>query len=131
MQARPQVGKIPWRRAWRPTPAVLPGDCPGQRGLAGYCPWGRDLHTCVPWEGMHTQPSALAGRRWSFLWRAGKGLEGVPAPLLSPFSVSCCLSPEAAPGHRRRWLSAQCPQRTRGAGGGCILPLSMRGGRCA
>ena len=34
------VGKIPWRRAWQPTPVFLPGDSHGQRGLAGYSPRG-------------------------------------------------------------------------------------------
>ena len=34
-------GKIPWRRAWQPTPMFLPGESYGQRSLAGYSPWGR------------------------------------------------------------------------------------------
>ena len=34
------VGKIPWRRAWQPTPVLLPGEFHGQRSLAGYSPWG-------------------------------------------------------------------------------------------
>ena len=34
------VGKIPWRRAWQPTPVFLPGECNGQRSLAGYRPSG-------------------------------------------------------------------------------------------
>ena len=33
------VGKIPWRRAWQPTPAFLPGESHGQRSLAGYNLW--------------------------------------------------------------------------------------------
>ena len=33
-------GKIPWRRAWQPTPVFLPGKSHGQRSLAGYSPWG-------------------------------------------------------------------------------------------
>ena len=33
-------GKIPWRRAWQPTPVSLPGESHGQRSLAGYSPWG-------------------------------------------------------------------------------------------
>ena len=37
----PWVGKIPWRRAWQPTPVFLPGESHGWRGLAGYSPWGR------------------------------------------------------------------------------------------
>ena len=36
----PWVRKIPWRREWLPTPVFLPGVSHGQRGLAGYSPWG-------------------------------------------------------------------------------------------
>ena len=32
------VGKVPWRRAWLPTPVFLPGESHGQRSLAGYTP---------------------------------------------------------------------------------------------
>ena len=32
------VGKIPWRRAWQPTPVFLPGEFYGQRSLEGYSP---------------------------------------------------------------------------------------------
>ena len=35
----PWVGKIPWRRKWRPSPVFLPGNFHGQRSLAGYSPW--------------------------------------------------------------------------------------------
>ena len=35
----PWVGKIPWRRAWRPTPVFLPGESHGQRSLVGYGPY--------------------------------------------------------------------------------------------
>ena len=34
------VKKIAWRRAWQPTPVVLPGKSHGQRSLAGSSPWG-------------------------------------------------------------------------------------------
>ena len=34
----PWVGKIPWRRAWQPTPVFWPGESPGQRSLVGYDP---------------------------------------------------------------------------------------------
>ena len=34
------VGKIPWRRAWQPTPVFLPGESHEQRSLVGYSPWG-------------------------------------------------------------------------------------------
>ena len=32
------VDKIPWKRAWQPTPVFLPGKFHGQRSLAGYSP---------------------------------------------------------------------------------------------
>ena len=32
--------KIPWRRAWQPTPVFLLGNSHGQRSLEGYSPWG-------------------------------------------------------------------------------------------
>ena len=35
------VRKIPWRRAWQPTPVFLPGESHEQRSLADYSPWGR------------------------------------------------------------------------------------------
>ena len=35
----PWVRKIPWRRAWQPTPVFLPEEPHGQRSLAGYSPW--------------------------------------------------------------------------------------------
>ena len=37
----PWVVKIPWRRAWQPTPVFLPGESYGQRSLAGHSPLGR------------------------------------------------------------------------------------------
>ena len=36
----PWVEKIPWRRAWQPTPVLLPGESHRQRSLVGYSPWG-------------------------------------------------------------------------------------------
>ena len=35
------LGKIPWWRAWQPTPVFWPGESHGQRRLVGYGPWGR------------------------------------------------------------------------------------------
>ena len=34
----PWAGKIPWRRAWQPTPVSLPGESHGQRSLEGNGP---------------------------------------------------------------------------------------------
>jgi len=34
----PRVGKMPWRRAWQPTPVLSLGKSQGQRILEGYSP---------------------------------------------------------------------------------------------
>ena len=36
----PWIGKIPWRKAWQPTPVFWPGESHGQRSLVGYSPQG-------------------------------------------------------------------------------------------
>ena len=36
----PWIRKIPWRRAWKPTPVFLPGEFHGQRSPESYSPWG-------------------------------------------------------------------------------------------
>ena len=36
----PWARKIPWRRAWQPTPVFLTGESHGQGSLVGYSPWG-------------------------------------------------------------------------------------------
>ena len=36
----PWIGTIPWKRAWQPTPVLLPRESHGQRSLMGYSPWG-------------------------------------------------------------------------------------------
>ena len=42
----PRVWKIPWRRAWDPTPVFLPGESHGQSSLVGYSSWGcKELDT--------------------------------------------------------------------------------------
>ena len=50
----PWVGRIPWRTAWQPTPASLPGESHGWRNLSGYGPQGRieldrtEARMCIP-----------------------------------------------------------------------------------
>ena len=34
-------GKIPWRRAWQPTPVLLPGESPWTEEPGGLQSWGR------------------------------------------------------------------------------------------
>ena len=33
-----KICRVFWRKEWRPTPAFLPGESPGQRSLEGYSP---------------------------------------------------------------------------------------------
>ena len=49
----PWVGKVPWRRAWQPTPIFLPGESHRQKSLESYSPkgsrvrhnWSNSAHT--------------------------------------------------------------------------------------
>ena len=44
----PEWEKIPWRRAWLPTPVFLSRESHGHRSLVDYNPWGckeSDIHT--------------------------------------------------------------------------------------
>ena len=42
----PVVGKVPWRKAWQPTPVFLPRKSQAQRSMAGYSSWGhKELDT--------------------------------------------------------------------------------------
>ena len=49
----PWVRKIPWGRAWQPTPVILPGEVHGQRSLVGYSPWGRKSRTQLSDQHFH------------------------------------------------------------------------------
>ena len=63
----PWVRKMPWRRAWQPTPVFLPGESRGQRILAGRSRWshgvGHDWSNwaCVP---AGTTPLQVNTRVW-------------------------------------------------------------------
>ena len=47
--------KIPWRRAWQPTPVFLPGESHGERNLVGNSPWDlRVGHNWCDLACMHT-----------------------------------------------------------------------------
>ena len=49
----PWVKKIPWRRAWEPTPVFLLGESHGQTNLVGYSPWDcKELDT-TEWLPFH------------------------------------------------------------------------------
>ena len=58
----PWVGKIPWRRAWQPTPVFLPGEFYGQRSLLGYSPWGCKELDVTEW--LHFWPQVSSSTFW-------------------------------------------------------------------
>ena len=52
----PWVKKIPWTKAWQPTPVFLPGESHGQRSLLGYSPWDcKQLDTTEATQHTHVQ----------------------------------------------------------------------------
>ena len=61
------LGSIPWRRKWQPSPVFLPGESHGRRSLVGYSPRGRkeldtteQLHFHFLQSGRQAWLSALA-----------------------------------------------------------------------
>ena len=74
----PWVGKIPWRRAWKPTPVFLPRESDGQRSLVGYSPWGcKELDTSE-WLSMHAH---FIIHHMSFQWQFPWPLIVLPSDL--------------------------------------------------
>ena len=53
----PWDGKIPWRRAWQPTPVFLTGEFHGQRSLVGYSSWVAKSQTWLKWLSTQHTPS--------------------------------------------------------------------------
>ena len=49
----PWARKIPWRRAWQPTPVFLPGESHGQRSLVDYSLWVEKSQTQLKRLCMH------------------------------------------------------------------------------
>ena len=69
------VRKIPWRRAWQPTPVFLPGESHGQRS---YSPWARRESDMTE----HTHLELTGGQSrtlpHSFCWRSNLPTLSVP-----------------------------------------------------
>ena len=64
----PWVGKIPWRRAWHPTPVSLPGKFHGLRSLAGYRPWGRKELDMTDWSDLCLDSYQNMWRNLYLIW---------------------------------------------------------------
>ena len=56
----PWVGKVPWMRAWQPTPVFLAGESHGERSLVGYCPQGHKESDMTEATCTHTHTCAYA-----------------------------------------------------------------------
>ena len=82
------VGKIPWRRAWQPTPIFLPGESHGERDLAGYKSMRSQSQTWLKRLSIHAEDSNcphplnegnwnIEGRGQHWSGRQGKMLKGL------------------------------------------------------
>ena len=70
----PWVGKIPWRRAWQPTPVFLPGESPWAEEHGGLQSTGseRVRHHWIDLSGTHVEGMSWILRSWHLLdhyWR--------------------------------------------------------------
>ena len=63
-RAQSWVRKISWRRAWPPTPVLLPGEFHGRRGLAGYSPWDHKSQTGV--RNFHFHKGKESEKEWVY-----------------------------------------------------------------
>ena len=67
----PWTRKIPWRRAWQPTPVFMPGESHGQRSLVGYGLWGckeSDTNKQLTHTHTHTHISAWGTHSSTLAW---------------------------------------------------------------
>ena len=77
----PWVRKIPWRRAWQPTPVLLPGESHRQRSLGGYSHKESDMAKAT-WHA-HIQKNKC--KALSFLTCP----LGIDCPLVDMGSIKC------------------------------------------
>ena len=107
----PWAGKIPWRRAWQPTPLSLPGESQEQRSLAGYSPWGhKELDPTKPPGKWHyllvcAPPSPIFLSKWRLFSPSGS-----PTPsLLIPHLCYTFRNPTRSPRHTSSGPSSRTP----------------------
>ena len=96
---------MPWRRAWKPTPAFLPGEAHGQSSLAGCSPWEctesdtterlsqteqkelkTKIHLYCP---LYLRVATFASVLYFFTWVSVTILCPFIPPWMTPFSISC------------------------------------------
>ena len=69
----PWIRKIPWRRAWQPTPVFLPGESHGQKSLAGYSPWGHkelDMTEATALKQSSVKTHLVGNVEYTIMWSA-------------------------------------------------------------
>ena len=77
----PCARKIPWRRAWQPTPVFLPGESHGQRNLVGYSPKGHKA-ALQDWSDLVRTHEG----RWNIqVFAFSLSVSRYPFPRLTPF----------------------------------------------
>ena len=69
----PWVWKIPQRREWQPIPVFLSGKFHGQKGLAGYSPWGCKESDMTEWLSTHEREGGWNGRRGLLFYNSRQG----------------------------------------------------------
>ena len=66
-KAMTNLGNMPWRRKWQPTPVFLPGKSHGRWSLVGYCPWGCKESDIT--EQLHFRRHIKKQRQQSLCWQ--------------------------------------------------------------
>ena len=67
----PWVRTIPRRRAWQPTPVILPGESHGQRSLEGHSSWGHKESDKTENSAQHKVRISL-GRKEKYILKIGQ-----------------------------------------------------------
>ena len=75
----PLVGKIPWRRAWQPTPVSLLGEFHAQKSLAGYSPQGHKEsgpteHVCMAVHACTHTHTHIQGFQHHLIFHLARGI---------------------------------------------------------
>ena len=94
------VKKIPWRKAWQPTPVIFPRESHGQRSLAGYGSWAHkesDMTEAIEhasaYRGWHGQEGMISPDLWHepMTQTSSLGFPLFPLGLLCPLPSGLCM----------------------------------------
>ena len=133
----PWLGKIPWRRAWQPAPAFLPGESHGQRSPVGYTPWGHRGSDTTEHTHTHTHTQATrhvlkrAVSKVTWGWIRNPGLLWISvAPRLArtcPAGWTCHFPPGISSSRQITGLSSTVPSLP--SCSDCPVPSHRHGGQ--